>query len=371
MAINIPLAGVQPTNILDALNEYANLRKNRVAAQYAEPMAQENLNKIRALISGQNLSNQAEQLKMPFIAPRQQSELDKLMAETGKIKTETGFIPTKYQQAAERLGIAGGNLALNRQRFSQPQLDALLKYRQALTTAKGQGNLPIDIHGMPIQQQGAPSQEGMQSSQEPQDQWVPSAIGKSATGAAERYYNPKTDQTFVKFTKPEATQIGKQKVALESSLKLLPEIIDVASQGFLGSPSTGANKILDPNLRAKYDSLQSRLTETLSPTFPNLPKVKQMMAKVDTLSKRFPGETADAYQSRIHELMNDFHEQLGDINKQYSLGGRIVEGKGGVNKTEMKSSASFPTFKNKEEFNQWRQAASPEQVQAYKEHLHG
>jgi hypothetical protein len=365
MAVDVPLKAVEPTDLLDAFGKYAELKKQRVAAKYAEPTAQENLNKIRALIQGQNLSNQAEQLKMPFVAPREQSLLDKLKAEIAKTQTETSFIPTKYSQAGQRLGIAQGNLNLNKLIHSPEQLDALLKYRQALTQGKADTNQPIDIHGMPIKQ-GSLSEEA-----EPLDQWIPSQIGKSAKGAPERYYNPKTDETLVRFTKPEATQVGKQKVALESSLKLLPQIIDIASKGFLGSPSTGANKILDPNLRAQYESLQSRLTETLSPTFPNLPKVKQMMAKVDTLSKRFPGETANAYQARIHDLINDFHEQLGDINEQYALGGRKIKGRGVVNKTEMNPKKSFPTFNNKQEFQQWASTASPQEVQAYKEHLHG
>lgn len=362
----------ESTNLLDALAKGYAINQQRIksniASKYAEPMAQSNLDRLKSLIQGSNLANQAEQLKMPFIAPTAQSTLDKLKSEIARINTETQFIPTKYQQAANRLGIQQGNLDLNRQRFSPEQLQALMKWRLAQTSAKEAGNQPVDIHGIPIGQldtSGTPQEEL-------KDQWIPSKIGKSQTGAPERYYNPKTDETLVKFTKPEANQIGKQKVALESSLKLLPKIIEIGSKGFLGAPNTGANKILDPNLRAKYESLQSQLTETLSPTFPNLPKVKQMMAKVDALSKRFPGETADAYASRVHDLMNDFNEQLLDINQQYTRGGRIIKGSKSIpSKEQLKTNENFPSFNSKEEFNKWRANASPEQIQAYKEHLHG
>jgi len=151
-----------------------------VQARYAQPMAEENLNKIRALIQGQNLSNQTEQLKMPYVVPNQQSLLDKLKAEIAKTQTETQYIPTKYNQAGQRLGIQGGNLALNQQRYSPERLAQRDKYIQSLINSAparslstmGKGILEQqrieggkDITGQPVNDNAPPIQQAQAQAQ--------------------------------------------------------------------------------------------------------------------------------------------------------------------------------------------------------------
>lgn len=376
---------------------------------------QANINRIKALTSGQNLSNQAEQLKMPYVVPREKSFLENLNSEIAKRNLEAKYIPTKYNQAGQRLGIESGNLDINKRRYAQDQLDTLKRWRESQIASKGSVGQSVDSNGMPINQpspmpsspiqnsgnsqmplalnqgqqnvfpqlqqgipsqqiQGAPQQEKFEGDQNAPDQFDP------VPGNSGRLYNKKRDQYLVRYTKPEQTQVAKQVVALQTAVKKLPELIDIASQGLMGAPTSSANRYLDPNLAARYHSLQSAMTEILSPTFPNLPKVKQMMAKVDALSSRYPLETSEGYKSRMHDTLNDFQNQLSDVLEDYGRGGRIVPGQKTLQKQRksLQSSAnglqnqqSFPTFNTRDEFLAWKAKASPEEIQAYKKHLHG
>ena len=99
---------------------------------YGPSIARENLTKIRSLIQGQNLSNQTEQLKMPYVEPTAKGNLAKLLAETGKINTETQYIPTKYNQAGQRIGISTQRLGLDKERFNRLNSQIRLNFVKSL-----------------------------------------------------------------------------------------------------------------------------------------------------------------------------------------------------------------------------------------------
>jgi hypothetical protein len=163
MAINIPLKAAEPTDILDALGKYAALHQARVSSQFAQPNAQANLDKLKALIEETNLGNQTSRLKMPFVAPKEQANLRDILAQAAQRETETRYIPKKYAISGLNAETALKNYLLNRERYSPESIDILNKYRQTLNekAKQGLGNAETDAYGNPISAQ--PSQSPLQN----------------------------------------------------------------------------------------------------------------------------------------------------------------------------------------------------------------
>jgi len=372
MAINIPIAGVQPTSILDALNEYANLRKNRVASQFAEPNAM-------AALLGTQLSNQAAQEKMPFIAPQAKANINKSLAEALKNKLEAQFVPTKYSQAAQRLGIEGGNLALNKQRFSPENLNILNQLRLSQIANATRGNQPVDIHGIPIgSPQGGvtslgiqgmmPSSQNVQQQQTPseeQDQWIPSNIGRSAKGEAKQFYNPKTKETLVPFTPKTKDKVLTANSAIDDVIPQIQKLIEYGKKAYLGAPSTLINKMIDPENNADYGSTLAYTKEKmLSAT--SLPRVKQAITTLTDINKRYAGETAEHYEQRANRLIDTLKEAKKQGNRYLRNGGYIIPAEG---KEENQGSYNPPSFKNEKDYANWKSKASSEQKEDYRKYL--
>ncbi len=132
MAINIPLPAVQPTDIFDAFQKLAATHQARVASQFAQPNAQANLDRIKALITGQNLTNQTSQLKMPYVTQKEEADIGKTKAGTGYLQAETQMLPRKYDLEGGRLAVSQGRLGLDKDKFNRLQGQVKLNYLKSL-----------------------------------------------------------------------------------------------------------------------------------------------------------------------------------------------------------------------------------------------
>jgi hypothetical protein len=163
MALNLSIEEAKSSNILDALSNLAKLKQQRAVAQFAQPMEQEKLNRLKSLIEETNLGNQTSRLKMPYVAPKEQANLRDILAQAAQRETETRFIPKKYAISGLNAETALKNYLLNRERYSPESIDILNKYRQTLNekAKQGLGNAETDAYGNPISAQ--PSQAPVQN----------------------------------------------------------------------------------------------------------------------------------------------------------------------------------------------------------------
>ena len=104
-------------------------------SHYAQPMASADLEKLRGAVTGQNLSNQAEQIKMPFIAPRQQADIDHIRALMQKAQQEANYIPTKYNLEGGRLDLGRQRLDFMKNKLQEVKNDVKLKFLKSLPEA--------------------------------------------------------------------------------------------------------------------------------------------------------------------------------------------------------------------------------------------
>lgn len=385
MPIDIPLPTPQQPETLDILGSL-----------YAQKMNHANLEKLKAAITGQNLSNQESQIKMPFVAHRQQADIDKIRALMQKAQIESHYIPTKYNQAGQRLGIQQGNLDLNKQRFSPEQLAGLLKYRNALSAAKEQGNLPVDTHGIPIQQGSGGQPTNIPSPQQttpgiqggtlpnmnqappnspsginpgnannnpsnPEGYWIPSNIGRSAKGDAHQFYNPITHETLVPFTPKQRDKVLTEQSTIDDVIPQIKKLIEYGKKAYLGAPSTLINKLVDPNNNADYGSTLSYVKDKMIGATA-LPKLKQVLNTLGDINRRFAGETAEHYENRANNLINTLQQTKLDANRYLRHGGYIIPSE---NNGDNNASMNLPKSHDPKEIKSWLKTASKEQRDAF------
>lgn len=366
-----------------------------VKAKYAQPMAQSNLDKLKSLIQGSNLSNQTKQLKMPFVAPNQQSLLDKLKSEIAKTQTETQYIPTKYNQAAQRLGIQGGNLSLNQRRFSPENLDILNKLRQSqIASAPGRG---LSALGKNVLEQQRLEQGQNIAGISPNTQQMPNQMQSNQTN--QQQIQPKSQaQGQMQNISPESQKLINQyklqrvKQTTDSSLrKAFPQIASI-DKTMASIPFGTVSKFFGPagQAQAAAEYLQSGATGKLSPeykAYQNFMTV-QGPSLVGQMRQFLQDSVTPGAQEHLRNIvmpkkwtsnpalaLNQFQalKNLYDIEKSTRIEAAnnpdIYTGK--TSESGVPNKQSFPEFNSKQEFLKWKSTASPEQVKAYQEHLHG
>ena len=133
MAINIPIE--KETTLFDVMKNLADIKKARVGARFAEPTAQANLDKLKALIEETNLGNQTSRLKMPYVTQREEADIGNKRAHTGYLQAETNLLPKKYELEGGRLGLGKERLALDKEKFNRLQGQVKLNFLKSLPPA--------------------------------------------------------------------------------------------------------------------------------------------------------------------------------------------------------------------------------------------
>jgi len=311
MALNLSIEEAKSSNILDALSNLAKLKQQRAVAQFAQPMEQEKLNRLKTLIEETNLGNQTSRLKMPYVTKREEADIGNKLANTGYLQAETNWMPTKY-------AIQQGNLDISKGRFSPEQLAANLALAQARTKALNQ-----------------------------------KTTGGSSINEKGEKYSP--------FTNPQKTFVQNQTRGLRDVVPDLDELVNIASKGYAGPPS----EWFQPSESAKYKSKMSEIKEKLIAAI-GTNKTNEALHMIEQYVKRYPLESEEAYRKRAQGIKSNFNSQIIKNMKDLERGGYLLDA------NAMQSSAgnfTMPSFKDEQEFIQWKKNASPEEISAYKQHL--
>lgn len=364
----------KPRTILDALADVANLHKTNVEAKFAEPMAQSNLDKIKALIAETNLGNQKSQALLPFAVPHEQATIRDILAQAKEREEETRHIPQKYS-------IQQGNLNLRSQESAPEQLKAKLEALQALTRQRNQalGNVETDAYGNPIssntniggqQNAGNPISSAISKETEASNVGIPQGLpplhdkdaikewissGRATPEKIQQFRSllsksqeqpinvPPQNETFRKSAT--ARMVGGQpseRLGSEGGkLKLIPAgaygkmseqyhaikqvkpeldlLMNFGRKLYAGVPLT-------PDEKDAYDSQLALVKDTFVGAT-HLPKLRQTFNTIHEILGRKKFTTSKEYQNKLVHLQNKLNHDLQELEYPMSTGYEYFPGK--------------------------------------------
>lgn len=368
----IDIIGAAPrTNIFDALSKIAQTRQQMAQAKYADPS-------LKAALLQAQLANQKSQTLLPFVAPHEQATIQDLLAGANLKGQEAKYVPTKYAQEAERLGISQGNLDLQKQINSPERLQALLQATiaraqrdraisspdviKAQQTLREQQAREKQLQNASLNENGEPilSDEQRNAAKEI---WDPLPQGKTNYGAYNLYYNKKEGEnkgSKLSILSPAMkTQFQKQLVGFENMSSIFPDLKVAASKGVLGYMTPHQNDI--------YQSFVSMSKEP-GIGASQLPKIRHALKTLDDLFVRRKFTTKEDFLEKLAGVERTLTRQRDLTNKIIGRGGIIIPKSGGSHPDQ----DAIPKFTNESEERNWYINASPEQRILYRQSVqHG
>lgn len=375
------LSANKPKSIFEVLSDAAKMRQEWAKGAHAEEQQQQNAERLKALIAEKLLENQAAGLKMPYVAPKEAANLRDVLAQAKQRETETQYIPTKYSQAAERLGLGRENLELQKLIHSPEQLQALLELRKAQTQS-------APARALTAEGKSILEQENLRRGLLPSGQ-----IGNEANISPERLQELSNSYELQRIKRNTDTALRKAFPQIESIDKTLESVPVKEVSQFYGPAGQAraaaeyAKSFSGKKPSKEYQEYRNFLT-TKGPSL--VGQMRQFLqdsvtpgAQEHLRSIIFPKK----WSSNPELALQQFNalKEIYDIEKAARVRAAndpsIYKGLSSKQKKSVDKFSSFmsggkaeykpPVFNTKEEFESWKQSATPFEVQQYKQYLHG
>lgn len=352
-----------PTTIFDVLKNIGQAKQEQARGQYAADI-------LKSTLLQNQLSNQKSQALLPYVAPHEQANISALQAKEALERLQSQYIPTKYSQEAQRLGIAQGNLDIAKQRFSPEQLKALLDWRNAQTqnapkrglTAFGKGILEQQA----LEQGRSPLGQPLNASQEERQQLINQyklKRVKDTTDSALRQAFPQIqsiDKTLESINLPNVAQYygygGRKKALKDFAYSQKTGITPPEYKDYRYFMNTAGPSLAAQMRQFLKDSVtpgaQEHLREIIFPSkWMNNPEMA--FEQFQNLKKLFDIEKS----TRIEAANNpEIYQGLPARHKEK------------IKKldNELGMHMPMPKFRNAEDFRKWKEGLSSEELSHYK-----